>query len=122
MMVAGKNLQWLQFPCHGRHSEDTLKMIDMIPNLTAHVFNFSLSDKQNSPEALKVQVYESATCTNLSPATLQPLKIFTSPLSVVCGRNKETHKTAFKIFYSALKTPSETEITVCDYSIYLLNR
>ena len=45
-------------------------MIEMFACLIARVINFFLIDIVNEVQAWKLQVYESATCTNLQPVTL----------------------------------------------------
>ena len=47
-----------------------LKMIDMVACLIARVINFFLIGIVNAVQAWKLQVYESATCTNPQPVTL----------------------------------------------------
>ena len=46
-----------------------MKMIDTVACLIAGVINFFLTDTVKE-QAWKLQVYESATCTNLQPVTL----------------------------------------------------
>ena len=48
-----------------------LKMIDIIPCLIAYVTNFFLIDIVNEIQALKLQMYESATCMKLQTVTLR---------------------------------------------------
>ena len=45
-------------------------MVDTVACLIARVINFFLIDIVKEVQAWKLQVYESATCTNLQPVTL----------------------------------------------------
>ena len=45
-------------------------MIDMVACVIASVTGFFLIDVVNKVQAWKIQVYESANCTNLQPVTL----------------------------------------------------
>ena len=46
-------------------------MVDTVACLIARVINFFLIDIVKEVQAWKLQVYESATCTNLQPVTLR---------------------------------------------------
>ena len=50
-----------------------LKMINMVACLIARIIIFVLTDMVKETEVWKLQVYESATCTNLQPVTLHTL-------------------------------------------------
>ena len=53
-----------------------LKMIDTVACLIAGAINFFLTDTVKEEQAWKLQVYESATCTNLQPVPICNLSLY----------------------------------------------